>query len=196
MIANYPKVSAARGPSPSSSSSFPKKRRKQFEIPPHQMPGEDYHATIQKLKTLYTDKVQSLEEKYLFHLFGFEELTDQQLEAKAQVRKGGKEEGREGEREREGNIVSVMPVCPVVLIFLSLSLSPSSLPLFLSLPQVLLLGQYSTGKTTMIRYLLGRDYLGLHVGPEPTTDKYALPPSLPPSLPLHLHCSPQALLFP
>ena len=24
----------------------------------------------------------------------------------------------------------------------------------------------------MIRYLLGQEYLGLHVGPEPTTDRY------------------------
>ncbi|EWM23811.1 endocytosis signaling protein, partial [Nannochloropsis gaditana] len=105
----------------SSSTSFLKKRRKQFEIPPHQVPGQAYHATIQKLKALYRGKVLELEEKYLFHRFGFEELTQQQLEAKAQV---------------------------------------------------LLLGQYSTGKTTMIRYLLGREYLGLHVGPEPTTDRY------------------------
>ena len=58
------------------------------------MPGEDYHATIQKLKTLYKAKVLGLEEKYLFHRFGFEELTDQQLEAKAQVREGGREGGR------------------------------------------------------------------------------------------------------
>jgi predicted N-acetyltransferase YhbS len=62
-----------------------KKRRKQFEIPPHQVPGQAYHATIQKLKALYRGKVLELEEKYLFHRFGFEELTQQQLEAKAQV---------------------------------------------------------------------------------------------------------------
>ena len=63
------------------------------------MPGENYHATIQKLRTLYKEKVQGMEEKYLFHLFGFEELTDQQLEAKAQVRQGGREGGREGGKE-------------------------------------------------------------------------------------------------
>lgn len=32
--------------------------------------------------------------------------------------------------------------------------------------------QYSTGKTTMIRYLLGQDFPGMHCGPEPTTDRF------------------------
>ena len=39
-------------------------------------------------------------------------------------------------------------------------------------PQVLLLGQYSTGKTTFIRNLIETDYPGIHIGPEPTTDKF------------------------
>lgn len=43
---------------------------------------------------------------------------------------------------------------------------------FASRPMVLLLGQYSTGKSTFIRHLLGRDYPGLRIGPEPTTDKF------------------------
>ncbi|CAK0872982.1 unnamed protein product [Prorocentrum cordatum] len=37
---------------------------------------------------------------------------------------------------------------------------------------VLLMGQYSTGKSTFIRHLLQRDYPGLRIGPEPTTDKF------------------------
>lgn len=43
---------------------------------------------------------------------------------------------------------------------------------FSSKPMVLLIGQYSTGKSTFIRHLLGRDYPGLRIGPEPTTDKF------------------------
>jgi len=39
-------------------------------------------------------------------------------------------------------------------------------------PTVMLLGQYSTGKTTFIKYLLETDYPGLRIGPEPTTDKF------------------------
>jgi EH domain-containing protein 3/EH domain-containing protein 1 len=39
-------------------------------------------------------------------------------------------------------------------------------------PMVLLLGQYSVGKTTFIKHLLGRAYPGAHIGPEPTTDKF------------------------
>ena len=41
-------------------------------------------------------------------------------------------------------------------------------------PSVLLLGQYSTGKTTFIRHLLGRSYPGSFVGPEPTTDRFVV----------------------
>ena len=39
-------------------------------------------------------------------------------------------------------------------------------------PMVLLIGQYSTGKTTFIRHLLGRDFPHMHIGPEPTTDGF------------------------
>ncbi|KAI7886535.1 hypothetical protein K492DRAFT_156140 [Lichtheimia hyalospora FSU 10163] len=39
-------------------------------------------------------------------------------------------------------------------------------------PIVLLIGQYSTGKTTFIRYLLDKRYPGEHIGVEPTTDKF------------------------
>jgi len=39
-------------------------------------------------------------------------------------------------------------------------------------PMVLLLGQYSVGKTTFIKYLLERDFPGMRIGPEPTTDRF------------------------
>lgn len=41
-------------------------------------------------------------------------------------------------------------------------------------PQVLLVGQYSVGKTSFIKYLLGRDFPGIRVGPEPTTDRFTV----------------------
>lgn len=53
-------------------------------------------------------------------------------------------------------------------------------------PMILLLGQYSTGKvnfvspcnldfqTTFVRHLLEKDYPGMRVGPEPTTDKFVV----------------------
>jgi len=41
-------------------------------------------------------------------------------------------------------------------------------------PMVLLVGQYSTGKSSFIRHLLGRDYPGMRIGPEPTTDKFVV----------------------
>jgi len=44
-------------------------------------------------------------------------------------------------------------------------------------PMVLLVGQYSTGKTSFIQYLLDRDFPGMHVGPEPTTDKFQANPN-------------------
>ena len=36
---------------------------------------------------------------------------------------------------------------------------------FDSKPQVMLVGQYSVGKTTFIRYLLGKDFPGVRIGP-------------------------------
>jgi hypothetical protein len=43
---------------------------------------------------------------------------------------------------------------------------------FSAKPMVLLIGQYSTGKTSFIKYLLGQDFPGIRIGPEPTTDKF------------------------
>eukprot|EP01130_Rhizamoeba_saxonica_P015744 TRINITY_DN7118_c0_g1_i2.p1 TRINITY_DN7118_c0_g1~~TRINITY_DN7118_c0_g1_i2.p1 ORF type:complete len:509 (+),score=112.37 TRINITY_DN7118_c0_g1_i2:126-1652(+) len=43
---------------------------------------------------------------------------------------------------------------------------------FTAPPMVLLLGQYSVGKTTFIQYILGKDFPGIHIGPEPTTDRF------------------------
>jgi EH domain-containing protein 1 len=53
--------------------------------------------------------------------------------------------------------------------FHSPPLSPSD---FDAPPLVLLLGQYSVGKTSFIKYLLGRDFPGSRIGPEPTTDRF------------------------
>lgn len=39
-------------------------------------------------------------------------------------------------------------------------------------PMVMLLGQYSTGKTTFIKHMLKSNYPGAHIGPEPTTDRF------------------------
>ncbi|KAI9115745.1 hypothetical protein K1719_013414 [Acacia pycnantha] len=41
-------------------------------------------------------------------------------------------------------------------------------------PMVMLLGQYSTGKTTFIKHLLQSSYPGAHIGPEPTTDRFVV----------------------
>ncbi|KAF6173214.1 hypothetical protein GIB67_026909 [Kingdonia uniflora] len=45
---------------------------------------------------------------------------------------------------------------------------------FESKPMVMLLGQYSTGKTTFIKHLLRSSYPGAHIGPEPTTDRFVV----------------------
>jgi GTPase SAR1 family protein len=45
---------------------------------------------------------------------------------------------------------------------------------FDSKPQVMLIGQYSVGKTSFIKYLLGRDFPGQRIGPEPTTDRFTV----------------------
>ncbi|KAH9605320.1 hypothetical protein KSS87_022448 [Heliosperma pusillum] len=41
-------------------------------------------------------------------------------------------------------------------------------------PMVMLLGQYSTGKTTFIKHILKSSYPGAHIGPEPTTDRFVV----------------------
>lgn len=41
-------------------------------------------------------------------------------------------------------------------------------------PMVMLLGQYSTGKTTFIKHMLKSSYPGAHIGPEPTTDRFVV----------------------
>ncbi|CAD5119893.1 DgyrCDS8474 [Dimorphilus gyrociliatus] len=41
-------------------------------------------------------------------------------------------------------------------------------------PMILLVGQYSTGKTSFIRHLLEEDFPGMRIGPEPTTDKFII----------------------
>jgi GTPase SAR1 family protein len=45
-------------------------------------------------------------------------------------------------------------------------------PDFEAKPLVMVMGQYSTGKTTFIRYILEKDFPGMRIGPEPTTDTF------------------------
>jgi len=60
-----------------------------------------------------------------------------------------------------------MPQCHNLTLLLSVSLCTAK-------PQVMLVGQYSVGKTSFIRYLLGRDFPGQRIGPEPTTDRFTV----------------------
>jgi len=39
-------------------------------------------------------------------------------------------------------------------------------------PLVMLVGQYSTGKTTFIKYIIEQEFPGMRIGPEPTTDTF------------------------
>ncbi|CAD5216557.1 unnamed protein product [Bursaphelenchus okinawaensis] len=41
---------------------------------------------------------------------------------------------------------------------------------FKATPIIMFLGQYSVGKTSMIKYFVGSEYPGSMIGPEPTTD--------------------------
>ncbi|EEB12848.1 EH-domain-containing protein, putative [Pediculus humanus corporis] len=45
-------------------------------------------------------------------------------------------------------------------------------PDFDAKPLILFMGQYSTGKTTLIKYILKSEFLGMRIGPEPTTDRF------------------------
>eukprot|EP00930_Biecheleria_cincta_P051347 TRINITY_DN36525_c0_g1_i1.p1 TRINITY_DN36525_c0_g1~~TRINITY_DN36525_c0_g1_i1.p1 ORF type:complete len:541 (-),score=101.39 TRINITY_DN36525_c0_g1_i1:90-1712(-) len=44
----------------------------------------------------------------------------------------------------------------------------------LAKPLVMTMGGYSTGKTTFIKSLIGKEYRGMHIGAEPTTDKFTI----------------------
>lgn len=52
------------------------------------------------------------------------------------------------------------------------SAPPVTVEEFEARPQVLLLGQYSTGKTSMVRWLVGTDSRHFDVRPQPSTDKF------------------------
>lgn len=39
-------------------------------------------------------------------------------------------------------------------------------------PMILLIGQYSSGKSTFVKYLINKEYPGIRIGPEPTTDNF------------------------
>ena len=39
-------------------------------------------------------------------------------------------------------------------------------------PMLMLIGPYSAGKTSFIKYLIGKEFPGERIGPEPTTDKF------------------------
>ena len=43
---------------------------------------------------------------------------------------------------------------------------------FCAKPMIMLVGQYSTGKTSFIKYLIGEDFPGMLIGPDPTTDSF------------------------
>jgi len=45
---------------------------------------------------------------------------------------------------------------------------------FSAKPSVMMLGQYSVGKTSFIKYLLGEQYPSAVIGPEPTTDRFVV----------------------
>mmetsp|Transcript_10843 Transcript_10843/g.27375 ORF Transcript_10843/g.27375 Transcript_10843/m.27375 type:complete len:559 (+) Transcript_10843:276-1952(+) len=45
---------------------------------------------------------------------------------------------------------------------------------FAAKPAVMMLGQYSVGKTSFIKYLLGDEYPSAVIGPEPTTDRFVV----------------------
>jgi EH domain-containing protein 1 len=43
---------------------------------------------------------------------------------------------------------------------------------FTSRPVILLIGAFSTGKTTFVQHLMGHEYPNAQIGPEPTTDRF------------------------
>eukprot|EP00638_Chattonella_subsalsa_P007663 CAMPEP_0117751234 /NCGR_PEP_ID=MMETSP0947-20121206/10850_1 /TAXON_ID=44440 /ORGANISM="Chattonella subsalsa, Strain CCMP2191" /LENGTH=628 /DNA_ID=CAMNT_0005569569 /DNA_START=245 /DNA_END=2133 /DNA_ORIENTATION=+ len=65
--------------------------------------------------------------------------------------------------------VKPLEVSSKYAMFRSPTMTPSD---FTAKPMVLIVGQYSVGKTSFIRSLVGKDFPGQRVGPEPTTDRF------------------------
>ena len=109
-----------------------------------QQKEDDYKLIVETLKVTYKQKIRPIEEAYAF-----------------------------------GELAAAVALCGIVY---SNSRVPDNADLFFSpfledtdfeaKPMILLLGQYSVGKTTFIRHLLGRDFPGMRIGPEPTTDRF------------------------
>jgi EH domain-containing protein 1 len=108
-----------------------------------------------KLKAIYRTAVLPVEKRYRYDYF-FESplLTDVEFDGK----------------------FSKDTVCEYIKLLCTSSdlilLSAAVLSFLKAKPQVLLVGQYSVGKTSFIRYLLGQDFPGQRIGPEPTTDRF------------------------
>lgn len=100
------------------------------------------HIVVKKLLELYKTKIKHLEEKYLFSTFKHAPLLESEIAAKPNV-------------------------------FLIGQYSTGELIFYLFLFSHFLLNlSFSLGKTTFIRNLLQTDFLDMHIGPEPSTDKF------------------------
>ena len=129
-------------PSKKSKSVVPMEEDSSTERVPPISHNAQQSIVVTKLKSLYSDRLLPIEQQYFFHKFFFPEILPSELEAK---------------------------------------------------PTVLLIGQYSTGKTSFIRsssvillisryvthfryvinrHLIQQDYPEIHIGPEPTTDRF------------------------
>lgn len=92
----------------------------------------------------------------------------------------GKDENRKRQPEIYGNVTEGLKkvyrtkILPLEEAYLFHDFHSPMLddPDFDAKPMILLVGQYSTGKTTFIKHLLERDFPGIRIGPEPTTDRF------------------------
>ena len=99
---------------------------------------------MEGLKKMYKNKILPLESNYFFHDFHSPELSDPDFDAKPMILLVG---------QVFNFIYTLMTVFFINFFFYFCS-------------------QYSTGKTTFIRYLLEKDFPGIRIGPEPTTDRF------------------------
>ncbi|MGH0169343.1 UNVERIFIED_CONTAM: hypothetical protein FKN15_056012 [Acipenser sinensis] len=153
--------------------------------------GEMFQTVTEGLQSLYTKKLLPLEQTYLFNDFHSPALEPADFNNKPMVLLVGQySTGKttfireHGGRNAEGEMFQtvteglqslytkkLLPLEQTYLFndFHSPALEPAD---FNNKPMVLLVGQYSTGKTTFIRYLLEQDFPGMRIGPEPTTDSF------------------------
>ncbi|KAF8073195.1 EHD1 [Scenedesmus sp. PABB004] len=131
------------------------------------LPAKVVTSIIDGLKAIYFSKVRPLEDAFKFGSFFSPLLTESDFEAKPSVLLLGQYSTGARGRGRGGRVARppALPASPV---------SPARRGPPPAGHRRRCSRRVAPGKTTFIKFLLGTDYPGCHIGPEPTTDRFVV----------------------